>query len=345
LLRVSVDILPTANTSALTLDILTDLNVNGEGAPVFDGARLTGMVFSYSASSRTGRGVPGQVIRRFIADAARPAYAGFAACDFLWRSLADPARRQWLGVTDAPGGVLVMLCMAGDGAAAVLQPNDVIRTWDGFALDELGYYTDPDFGRLLFPHLIKGRRRPGDRVPVTIVRQGQSRSVEVVLRRARESDMLIPDNTTGQRDAYLVEGGLLLREATGRYLQAHGPNWQSDLDPALVHLYLTARLTPQRSGQRVVLLAGVMPHPINKGYQQFGNRIVTHVNRKPIDNLEAVFRIRAADGLIERVTLKDVGVDLVLDPLAIGRANAELAEMYGIPALQWRLPAAEGHSP
>jgi S1-C subfamily serine protease len=341
LLRVQVDGLPSAGYSSLLIDVLTDLSVNGEGAPVLDAdGALNGVVVSYAAASRTARAIPAPVIRQFLDDAAQPPYEGFASAGFLWHPLVDPTRRSWQGVDKEPGGVLVVSCVSGWGAEGVLKPNDVILNWDGRAVDDLGYYADPQLGRLLFPYLIKGRRHPGDRVPVDLVRNGNRMQVELELRRATEDAMLIPDNTTGRRDPYIVEAGLLLREATGRYLQAYGPDWQRQIDSALVHLYLTRKLTPARPGQRVVLLASVLPHPINIGYQHFFGRIVTHVNGQAIDNLRDVFRIRDTDGHITRLTIKDVGTDVVLDPATIDAANAELARLYAIPALRW--PAEPG---
>ena len=336
LLRVQVDGLPAAGYASLLADVLTDLSVNAEGAPVFgaDG-RLGGLVCGYTAANRTARILPAVVIQRFLRDAAQTPYPGAASAGFLWRPLVDPARRQWLGVDGETGGVLVLSCVSGWGAEGALRPNDVILNWDGYAVDDLGYYADPVLGRLLFPYLIKGHRRPGDRVPVQIVRAGKVQPVEVELRRANEASMLIPDNTRGEREAYLLEAGLLLREATGRYLQAPGPSWQRQVDSALVHLYLTRKLAPARAGQRVVMLAMVLPHPINIGYQHFFGRIVTHVNGKPVDNLRDVFTIRDSDGHIVRLTLKDVGTDVVLDPAGIDAANRELADLYDIPAMRW----------
>ena len=72
------------------------------------------------------------------------------------------------------------------GADGVLQPDDTILEWDGFAVDSQGYYEDPDYGRLLLPHLISGRRRPGDKVPVTLIRGQQRKQVTLTLSAARD---------------------------------------------------------------------------------------------------------------------------------------------------------------
>lgn len=344
LLQIAMSTLPSAPYASLGFEVLTDQNVNGEGAPVFAAGRLAGMMMSYNPARRVGAMVPHGTVGRFLDDAAAPPYEGFASAGFLWRPLIDPATRAWLGVEQETGGILVLSCIPGAGASDALRPNDVILTWDGAAVDNLGFYGDADFGRLLFPYLIKGRRRPGETVEVSLVRGGKRLAVPVPLRKITDEPMLIPDNTTGRRDEYLVEGGLILRELTGQYLEAHGGDWQTRMDSRLVHLYLTKKLFPDQPGDRVVVLSGVLPHPINVGYQAFRDRIVTHANGKPVQAMRDVFRIRREDGRISRLTLEFNAVDIVLDGPRIDDANRDLAALYRIPALAWERNATEGET-
>jgi hypothetical protein len=292
--------------------------------------------------------LPGRIITRFLADAVSAPYRGFAAAGFTWRQLVDPYKRAWLKLDRTSGGILVLSTIPGSGASSALQPNDVITVWDGFAVDELGFYEDPDYGRLMMPHLIKGRRQPGDRVPVQVVRDGDPVEIDVNLERMLEQDMLIPENTCDEREAYLVEGGLVLRELTGRYLRSFGVKWEHEIDSSIVRLYATRRYRPEKPGQRVVILSQVLPHPINIGYQHFQNLVVTHVNRRPVENMRDVFQIRREDGVVERLTLKSMGVDLVLDAAHIEEANRAVQGLYNIPALAWwsdAAPEREGDIP
>lgn len=338
-LRAEVASLPSTPHASLMLTLLADHAVGGEGAPVLQDGKLAGLVMRYESGERTVDMLPCGVIRRFIDDAQTPPYTGFAAAGFIWRRLVDPWKRAWLGVDGYEGGVLVLACVPDTGADAALQTNDIILKWDGAAVDRLGFYDDPVFGRLLFPHLIKGHRRPGETVTVDVVRDGQPRQITVTLERIRESIMFIPSNTTGAREEYLVEGGLIIREVTGRYLRAHGNNWEDTVDTALVYLYKTRQYLPERPGERVLVLSRVLPHPINVGYQGYQNRIITHVNGVAVDNLGDVFDARRPEGHISRLTLRNEGVDLVLDADGIAEANSELQRLYNIPALQWERPA------
>jgi len=335
-LQISFEELPAAPYASLVFSLLTDLNVNGEGAPVVRGNSLAGLIMSYDPSSRTGKMIPYPILRRFLHDATSPPYRGVAVAGFTSKELVDPAQRAYLGVGNLSGGILVLSCIPGTGAEDVLRPLDVVLKWDGYEVDNMGYYDDPDFGRLRSAYLTHGRREVGDTVAVRIVRDGSEQTVNLTLTSYSDESALIPENAAERRPEYLIEGGMLLRELDGAYLRAHGANWMNQLDQRLVSLYLTRRQIPQNEGQRVVILAGVLPHPINVGYQHFHNHAVTHVNGRPVNNMADVFRIVSKDGHLYTLTLQSIGVDLVLDRSSLAQANKRLAEIYRIPRLRYQ---------
>ena len=327
---------------SLAASLLTDLNVNGEGAPVVVDGKLVGLMMSYSRGERVGHMVPGPVIARFMDLVRSPRYLGFSSAGFTWALLIDPVKRRYLGVTETGRGVLVLTCLPSSGASDVLKPNDVILTWDGHPVDNMGFYMDPDLGRMDISNLIKVRSRVGDAVPVSIVRDRKPMDVKVTLGYRSDSDNLIPEDIEGEPVEYLVHGGLLIRELTGRYLQAGAGDWRQNADPRLANLYLTRRMNPEKPGDRVVILSVVLPDPINVGYQEFMNSVITNINGQPVRNMRDVFRIFDADGGVFRLTLKNMGVDLVLDPTTVAEANERVSRNYGIPALQYRRPDGRG---
>ncbi len=329
-----VDGLPGAPYSALQFDVLTDLNVDGSGAPVYVDDSLAGIILSYSRATRTGKMLAAPFLSRFVEDAKNEIYGGFASAGFSWQPLVDPVKRTYLGVGDATGGIQILSCLPGTGSEQALKPNDVIMEWDGHSVDNLGFYDDPRYGRLLFPHLIKGLRRPGDKVPLTVVRNGTNLTLELTLTHMDEGSDLIPDDVTGSPQPYLVDGGLVICELTGRMLHAYGAHWQSRADPRLVHLYLTRQHAPGHPGDRIVMLTSVLPDPINIGYQHFHNQIIESVNGKPVRNIGDVFRIANHDGSVKRLSLRGIGVDLVLDQDALQEANRRIASLYRIPNLR-----------
>ena len=337
MLRVGMERLPDAPYRSLTMQLLTDVNVNGQGAPMLCGGKLAGLVMAYDKSTRTGAVVPFPVLQRFLEDALREPYQGIAAAGFVSAVLVDPAKRAFLGVKKPDVGFAVVMCHPQSGAAAALKPNDVIMEWDGHTVDNLGYYNDPEFGRLDFSYLIKGRRRPGDRISASVIRDKQVKPVEVLLTAFRDGHNLIPDDPTARQPDYLVTGGLVLRECTGRFLNAYGDNWRNSAPARLVHLHDTRRLRPERPGDRVVIISQILRDPINIGYEYFIGRVVEGANGQPIRNLGDVFRIQDESGPITRLKLARLEVEIAFDAAQLPEAHKRLSRAYGIPALRRRI--------
>jgi hypothetical protein len=248
----------------------------------------------------------------------------------------DPVKRAYLKVEGRSGGIQVLACLPGSGAGDALRPNDVVVEWDGRALDNLGFYDDPDFGRLGFPYLIMGHREPGDAVPVTIVRAGLETNLTVRLSRYRDEMALVPDNVTGEKPEYLVDGGLVIRELDGRYLAAHGAEWQQEADSRLVHAFVTRKFSPEKPGERVVILTGILPDAINVGYQRFRDEVVTRVNGQPVHKMADVFQAVDREQGLHRVTLNGFGVDLILDADELPAANRRLADAYRMSEMRFQ---------
>jgi S1-C subfamily serine protease len=333
-LDIGVESLPNAPHSCLLFSVLSDLSVKAKGAAVLRKGKLAGLVLDYDRGTRTAKVLPYPLIDRFVNDFRKPPFRGFASAGFLWAPLVDPHKRSYLNVNDKSGGILVLATLPGTGARQVLEANDVILEWDGYSIDRLGYYADPDFGKLRVQHLIHGRRSAGESAEVRVVRNGKERKLRVALQRKKSSLMLIPENYLARPPSYVIHGGFVLRELTGRYLRAHGGRWKKRLPSKLVHTYLTERFFPEDPGDRIVILSRVLPDAVNVGYQGFRNSIVTHVNGKRIRNLNEVFRLLEKSEAVSRIRLRGMDVDLVLDRGSLEEANARIARKYRIPALR-----------
>ena len=329
----SVEALPDAASSILLFKVLTDLKTDGQGLPVFHHGRLAGLVMEYDSDTQSSVVIPSPILRQVVEDAASPPYKGLASAGLLWTALVDPAKRRYFKLQDDNRGILVTRLLPGSGASHSLRPGDVIVSWDSKPIDSQGYYPDEVYGRLLLTHLICGRRRPGDIVPVSIVRDGAALDVQVTLSAYNDREALVPRNPEDEPADYLVDGGLVLRELSFDYLRSFGAKWMVNANPRLVNLYLTRALAPDKPGQRVVILSAVLPDPINIGYQGYRDEIVTKVNGQPVANLDEVFAIVSRDGGVRRLAFDTTTLDLVLDPTGLSEANRRLAQQYRIPHL------------
>lgn len=334
--EISIGTLLSGPVQVLTLEVRSDLNISRQGTPVFLKGKLAGLVLRSYREKQVSIVVPACSLKRFIADTDDPPYKGLAVAGYLWMELIDPAKRSFLGIPAGRDGILVVKTMPCSSAADVLKNEDVIMEWDRFPIDSLGYYNDPDYGRLLFSYLINGRHKPGDTVPVKVIRDRRVLDLKVKLDALDESDALIPENIVGEQVEYVVDGGLVIRELTAHYLHSYGLRWKIAANPRLVHLYLTLALLPDKVGDRVVILSSVLPDIINIGYHGFRDEVITRINGEKILNMSDVFRIIDRDGGARRISLQSMGLDLVLDPKTIATANQRLAATYRIPHLRFQ---------
>jgi S1-C subfamily serine protease len=333
IVEIGVEPLPAAPSALLTFRVLSDLRVQNPGAPVYTDGQLAGVMMRYDAQHQTGFVLPAPVIARFLQAAAEPRYLPPPDGGFAWVPLVDAAKRRYFGLGDEKGGVQVVEVATNASASGVLEPNDVLLQWDGFAVDNQGFYADPEYGRLRLSHAIEGRRRTGERVAVTFVRQGAHRQAEITLRPHTDADALVPENTVGAPPEYLVEGGFVLRELTARYLRTGGRG-VAGANLRLSHLYLARGERPDQAGDRVVILAGVLPDPVNVGYQELHDEVVTAVNGEAVHNLRDVARILDRDNGIQRLAFQGRGIDVVLDTAQRSAVNARVGRTYRIPELR-----------
>lgn len=342
ILAVMIQPLPDSGSSLLMMRVLTSLNAGGRGAPVFIDDRLAGIVLRFERGSQTAQVLPLAALDRFLDPAP---YTGVANAGFLWEPLVDPVRRRFSGIDIPDRGIEILDTLPGSGAADTLLPGDVLLSLDGFPIDAQGYYPDPDLGRILFPHLISGRHKPGDSIAAHIIRKNQPVHLRISLSRRDDRDNLIPENLTVSRPDYLVESGLIFRELGGDYLRQYGAQWTAKANPRFVHLYFTQAQERPGNNAKIVILVGVLPDAVNIGYQHLRDGIVLSANGQPVSRLADLVRLIRQENGLHRLRLQNIEQDVVLDPALRDDANRRIAQTYRIPALLSLGTDAENSAP
>lgn len=331
--RIEVLKSPYGSVQHAFLLVATDLSGGGWAEPVFLDGLLIGLTAAQTEEFASV--VPAEILRRYLAEARRPDYAGFASLGVAWQLNQDHALVRYLGLAGEPRGVVIRQVPWGTSACGVLEARDVLLALDGREIDAIGNYRHPRYGQLALEHLAVDGHRPGDRVRARVLRAGRELELPLVLRRYPAAAALVPSRRDAETPPYLVAGGLVFRELDGRYLTSFGEDWRRKT-PLRLTIFFDLESNAQAPGhRRVVLLTRVLPAAYNLGYHDLENLPVREINGRAVDSIAAAdeaFR-HPVEGFHRVVFIpNERRAEVVLDAAGFEAASAEILAAYGVPA-------------
>ena len=261
---------------------------NSFTVPVIRNGELLGLLSSYDAKDQIIDIIAPEIIHAFISDTADGEYIGFPSLGIAITSTVDPNFRDWLKLSDDVGGLYVTKIRKGSAAQkAGLEKGDVIIEINTKAIGRRGYYSDEQYGRLYWSHLIRGSLKQGDKVELTILRAGEQKTLTATLDRPEEP--LVARDTYDQPPLYLIKGGLIFQELTAYYLKAFGKDWQSKAPLNLLDIMMTPE-DYEEGRNKIVFLSAVIPTPATTGYERLRNFIINKVNGQAIADISSLIK-------------------------------------------------------
>jgi len=327
-----------SQTSLLTIEVVSSAEALGESEVMVANGRVAGLVTGRSGDSYQAIAAP--VLAQFLQGAARGDWRSFARAGLAWQDLTNPALRDWLGLAPGETGIRLTRVMPNGSAGGVLEPGDVLLELAGAKLDPTGYYEHPLYGRMLFALLFSDGRRPGDTMPVSVLRGGKRLELQLQLRAMRPEQDIVPPYVYGRGPDYVIEGGLVFQELTRFYLASWG-DWTRRAPPRLLVAIDRAEEKPGAEGQRIVLLASVLPDTANLGYQELHDLIVTRVNGREVRNLADVrqaFQKPSSGFHVIDCLAGQVAARIVIDAGEAAAAGERLRRAYGVDTLDSEAP-------
>ncbi len=315
----------------LLLEVGTDLGGLGWSEVVVRDGRVAGMT-SYG-TPRTCGVLPASFIRRVLAAYRAGNYAGLGYFDFTWQPGSNPELLAELGLKGEPRGAVVQHAGKESDPAKAPQARDILLEIDGFAIDVEGDYRDPDYGYLQLENLPGRARFAGEIIPIKLWRAGAEVTIPYTIPTAKFEDMLVPAEVFGAPPAYVVAGGLVFQPLTQPFLRGWGEEWRK-FSPFRLQYFQYQDAADDRPS--LVVMTGVLPDPINLGYQNDAMLVIDRVNGRRISTLaELVEALRApSDGGVHRFEFMP-GLSrqrLLLDAPGLDAATKRVVEHYGIPA-------------
>lgn len=301
--------------------------------PVVKDGKLLGLLTSYNSKDQITDVLAPEIIRAFLEDVADGDYKGFPSLGIAISSTVDPSFRAWLKLPDDVGGLYVTRVRKGSAAGqAGLEKGDVIIAIEGKDIGRRGYYTDAQYGRLFWSHLVRGSHKVGEQIKLTVLRKGEKKELAATL--SRPGKRLVPAYTYDTAPRYLVKGGFIFQELTATYLQAFGKDWETKAPLDLLDV-LTSPEDYEKGRNRVVFLSAVVPTPATTGYERMRNLIISKVNGQDIADIPSLvkaFQKPGADGLHTIEFADGHPKAIFLDAALSDMVDAELLKR-GIPRL------------
>jgi S1-C subfamily serine protease len=303
--------------------------------PIVKDNRLAAYLMRYDSRSQAIDAIAGPVIEHFLSAAAQLPYKGFPRAGIGFSPTRDPQLRRYLKLQESDGGVYVnQVDRNGPAAKSGIQEGDVLLAIDDKQVDPDGNYLHPIYGKLSITHLSTTEAYPGQKVAMTILRNGAREKVNVELFRRSPSDYVVEPYSVGKPPRYYILGGLVFQELTRQYLREWGNNWLKDAPQRLVYYdRFQSDLFPEK--RKIVFLAQILPSRYTVGYEQISNLVVRKLNGREILNLDQFAEAAAQPmGGYHKIEFEDDPHQIYLDASQVEQDAVQLQKIYSLPALQ-----------
>ncbi len=251
--------------------------------PAFRNDQLTGILTSYNSKDQICDVISVDIISAFLKDAKDGNYQGFPSLGIATATTEDPHFRGWLKLPEDKGGLYVTRVLPkGSADKAGMKKGDVILSVSGFAVDRRGYFEHPDYGKLFWPHLVRGGPVMGSKIAIEVLRDGKAQTIEATLKKSPEP--LVQGYLYDEAPSFFIKGGLVFQELSKPYLEAFGKDWSTRAPLNLLDV-LSSPEDYEKGRRRVVVLTRVVATEATIGYDRIGSQIIKSVNGKPVKGL------------------------------------------------------------
>ncbi|GLI60058.1 hypothetical protein VaNZ11_001910 [Volvox africanus] len=288
--RIEVTDYSHGSTDLLAIQIDAAINGGNSGGPVFNRAcQCVGIAFQALVGSdveNVGYVIPTPVVAHFLEDYLRSGtFSGFPALGLQWQRMESDALRRAYGMSPGQKGVLVRSVNPTSTAGQLLQPDDVLLSFDGTPISNDGTVPFRTGERIAFSYLITSKF-VGDTARLDVLRGGHKKELTVTL---SKPTALVPPHLSNRDPPYLIVGGLVFTTASEPYLQSeYGSDYGSDAPVKLLdRLY---HGFPKTADEEVVVLSQVLACDATLGYEEVYNVQLLRFNGEPVSNLAQVAR-------------------------------------------------------
>lgn len=315
----------------LVVQVDAAINSGNSGGPVVSDGKVVGISMqTLEDAENIGDIVPAPVISHFLADVSDGSFDGFPELGVLVQTVENEALRRHLGMANGSHGVLVTAVSRRGSAHGLIRPGDVILAIDGVpVLEDNTVELEGDLR--LTSTVVEHRAQVGNEASVSLVRDGKKVSHTVEM---RAPEPLVRLGDFNRSPDYRIFGGLVFQALTVRYLSIFEeiPNhlarfWR---DRSTVDCEVLGGRSPEEERRQIVVLTGLLPNELTRGYGAFEDGIVYAVNGQRVQDLAHLSDLldNANDGLV--TIIMERGGVIVLDRARAEQITSQVLARYQI---------------
>ena len=184
----------------------------------------------------------------------------------------------------------------------------------------------PKYGSLSWGHLIRGAKSGGDKINLSLLRDGKPLELEAMVEREDNEARLVPNHLYDKAPNYLIKGGMVFMELSRPLLESFGEDWRSRAPLNLLDAFENPE-NYEDSLDRVVFLSGAIPTPATVGYERLRNLIVRKVNGVEIRSMKSLKdAFEGHTGEIHSIEFADENLTVHLDELIASEVDSQLLQ-------------------
>ena len=304
------------------------INPGNSGGPVTQSGQVIGVAFQSNLRlNDVGYFIPVPLINRFLADIKDGHYAGVPEIGVETSSLVNKYYRQYLRLPENTGGILVERIVPQSSADGIIFTGDVLTKIENLQIDAAGMVR---YGEQQVTFYIEAENRQiGDSLTLQVWRKGKFQNLTLILKappfgaEMRNSYDKIPE--------YLIFGGLVFIALNRNYIHSPG-----NVTPPLAYEHWYREVErPHTRREQTVIIARVLPTPVNSGYANLHNFVVDSLNGKPVRSLAHLDKmLKKMPPEMRQVVFASEwqNMPLVLDYKKSVEQQKSVLERYGISA-------------
>ncbi|KAG5223072.1 hypothetical protein OIU78_016892 [Salix suchowensis] len=320
------------STELLGLQIDAAINSGNSGGPAFnDKGECVGIAFQslkHEDAENIGYVIPTPVIKHFIQDYERNgSYTGFPFLGIEWQKMENPDMRMAMGMKSDQKGVRIRRIDPTAPESEVLQPSDIILSFDRVDIANDGTVPFRHGERIGFSYLIS-QKYTGDNAVIKVLRNSITLEFDIKLSTQRR---LIPPHVKGKPPSYYIIAGFVFTTVSVPYLRSeYGKEYELEAPIKLLDKLLHSM--PQSPDEQIVVVSQVLVADINIGYEDIVNTQVVAFNGKPVKNLKSLAN------MVENFDDEFLKFDLEYDQIVVLRtktakeATVDILTTHGIPS-------------